>query len=84
MKSGANGHWDGTRRVPLRVLLVEDDRADARLTTALVTGGRDGVEVTHVLTLAEAFELRHLEFRNHHGFTAELGVCRSAADRPDC
>ena len=62
MKSGANGHWDGSRRVPRRVLLVEDDRADARLTTALVTGGRDGVEVTHVLTLAEAFELRHLEF----------------------
>lgn len=42
----------------LRVLLVEDDRADARLTVALLKSGRPNAEVTHCLTLASACERR--------------------------
>lgn len=62
MNQGADARSEPATESPLRVLLVEDDNADARLTTAFITSGRSNVEVTHSLTLAQAFEERGKPF----------------------
>lgn len=62
MELGGGDVAAGANNRALRVLLVEDNVADARLTTALIASGRSDVEVTHRMTLAGAFDVRRDSF----------------------